>query len=69
MSESLTKYPDRFSDKAWDLLLSGEDAARKWLHVNLDVEHLIQVLFTNQDYKKFIEVLPPANCCRVSPDE
>ena len=57
MSESLTKYPDRFSDKAWDLLLSGEDVARKWLHGNLDVEHLIQVLFTDNSFKPFINGL------------
>ncbi|WP_320663364.1 ATP-dependent Clp protease ATP-binding subunit [Prochlorococcus sp. MIT 1223] len=58
MSISLTQEPDRFSDEAWNLLLEGEEAAKRWRHENLDVEHLLQVLFTNEDYKKFIEVLP-----------
>ena len=54
MSQSLTKDPNRFSDQAWDLLLRGEDAAQRWKHANLDVEHLIQVLFTDQAYKNII---------------
>ena len=58
MVNSLTTEPDRFSDEAWNLLLEGEETARRWRHENLDVEHLLQVLFTNQAYKKFIEVLP-----------
>jgi hypothetical protein len=44
---SLTHEPDRFSDAAWDLLLSAQDVARRWRHEQLDVEHLIQVLFTD----------------------
>ena len=57
MSQSLTQDPNRFSDEAWNLLLGGEDAAKRWRHGNLDVEHLIEVLFTNNTYKKFIDVL------------
>ena len=57
MNQSLTTDPDRFSDQAWDLLLNGEEAARRWRHENLDVEHLIEVLFTDQSYKKFVNVL------------
>ena len=58
MNRSLTQEPDRFSHEAWNLLLSGEEAAKRWRHGNLDVEHLVQVLFTDQVYKKFINVLP-----------
>ena len=58
MSRSLTQEPDRFSEEAWNLLLYGEEAAKRWRHGNLDVEHLLQVLFTDQVYKKFINVLP-----------
>ena len=58
MSRSLTQEPDRFSEEAWNLLLYGEEAAKRWRHSNLDVEHLLQVLFTDQSYKKFINVLP-----------
>ena len=55
---SLTHEPDRFSDEAWDLLLAGQDVARRWRHEQLDVEHLLQVLFSdngktkNQNKKK-----------------
>ena len=35
---SLTSEPDRFSDDAWELLLSGQDVARRWRHQDLDVE-------------------------------
>ena len=34
---SLTSEPDRFSDDAWELLLSGQDVARRWRHEDLDV--------------------------------
>ena len=36
---SLTVEPDRFSDEAWELLLSAQDSARRWRHGDLDVEH------------------------------
>jgi len=45
---SLTSEPDSFSDEAWSLLLIAEQSARRWRHQNLDVEHLIQVLFRNK---------------------
>ena len=54
MVSSLTTDPDRFSDEAWDLLLEGEETAKRWRHENLDVEHLIEVLFTDQSYKNAI---------------
>ena len=61
MSRSLTQDPDLFSDEAWNLLLGGEDAAKRWRHETLDVEHLLEVLFTDEDYKKFTNALPIRN--------
>jgi ATP-dependent Clp protease ATP-binding subunit ClpA len=55
---SLTHEPDRFSDAAWDLLLSAQDVARRWRHEQLDVEHLIQVLFTDPVSRIWVEGLP-----------
>ncbi len=55
---SLTHEPDRFSDAAWDLLLSAQDVARRWRHEQLDVEHLIQVLFTDPVGRSWVEGLP-----------
>ena len=58
MSESLTSTPDRFSDDAWNLLLSGEQEARRWKHEYFDVEHLLQVLFNNENYRDLVQALP-----------
>ena len=58
LNGSLTHEPDRFSDAAWDLLLSGQDVARRWRHEQLDVEHLIQVLFTDSACRRLVERLP-----------
>ena len=58
MQGSLTTDPDRFSDDSWNLLLSSQDAAKRWRHGHLDVEHLLQTLFTDRAYKKFVESLP-----------
>ena len=55
---SLTHDPDRFSDAAWDLLLSAQDVAGRWRHEQLDVEHLIQVLFTDPASRTWVEGLP-----------
>ncbi|MCH2566253.1 MAG: AAA family ATPase [Prochlorococcus sp. ALOHA_A2.0_51] len=55
---SLTSDPDRFSDDAWDLLLVGQDVARRWRHGQLDVEHLIQVLFSDRRYSDWVLALP-----------
>ena len=55
---SLTHEPDRFSDAAWDLLLSAQDVAGRWRHEQLDVEHLIQVLFTDPVSRPWVEGLP-----------
>ena len=58
MQESLTTEPERFSDDAWDLLITSQDVAKRWRHGHLDVEHILQTLFTDRTYKHFIESLP-----------
>ena len=58
MSGSLSTEPDSFSDEAWSLLLIAEQSARRWRHQNLDVEHLIQVLFRNKKFQKYTNPLP-----------
>ena len=63
MSGSLTTEPDSFSDEAWSLLLIAEQSAKRWRHQNLDVEHLIQVLFRNKKFQKYTNPLP------VNPEE
>ncbi|TCD58946.1 ATP-dependent chaperone ClpB [Synechococcus sp. BS56D] len=55
---SLTMEPDRFSDEAWDLLLAGQDLARRWRHAELDVEHLLQVLFSDRRFMETVRALP-----------
>ncbi len=55
---SLTSEPDSFSNEAWNLLLTAEQTARRWRHENLDVEHLIQVLFRNKRFQKYTNPLP-----------
>ena len=55
---SLTHEPDRFSEAAWDLLLASQDVARRWRHDQLDVEHLIQVLFSDRAYSRWVDALP-----------
>ena len=54
---SLTAEPERFSDQAWDLLLSAQDVARRWRHGDLDVEHLLQVLFADPRYQAEVAAL------------
>ena len=55
---SLTTEPDRFSDAAWDLLLASQEQARRWRHGEMDVEHLLQVLFSDARYGGWIDPLP-----------
>ena len=55
---SLTQNPENFSDDAWELILNSEDLAQRWRHSELDVEHLIQVLFGDNSYRIFVEKLP-----------
>ena len=47
---SLTTTPDRFSEGAWNLLLQSEKEAQRWRHEYLDIEHVLQVLFTDEKY-------------------
>ena len=61
MPKSLTKTPDQFSEDAWDLLLASEKEARKWRHEYLDVEHMLQVLITDEKYIKIVNALPINN--------
>ena len=58
MKGSLTSEPDCFSDEAWSLLLIAEQSARRWRHQNLDVEHLIEVLFRNKKFQNYTNSLP-----------
>ena len=55
---SLTTEPDRFSDAAWDLLLASQEQARRWRHGDMDVEHLLQVLFSDARYASWMDPLP-----------
>ena len=56
--DTLTAEPDRFSDAAWDLLLASQEQARRWRHNEMDVEHLLQVLFSDARYASWIDPLP-----------
>ncbi len=55
---SLTTDPDQFSNDSWNLLIGGQDVARRWKHGHLDVEHILQVLFNDPSYSYFINPLP-----------
>ena len=57
MGGSLTTNPDQFSDEAWSLILKSEDIAKQWKHLNLDVEHLFQVIFNDQAYSSLVDSL------------
>ena len=56
--ESITSNPNQFSDDSWNLIIKSQDIAKQWKHLNLDVEHLIQVLFNDNFYKQFVDSLP-----------
>jgi len=55
---SLTSDPDRFSDDAWELLLSSQDQARRWRHGTMDVEHLLLTLLQEPRFAPWVEPLP-----------
>ena len=57
MRESLTSNPELFSDISWNLLLLGEETAKKWDHSEFNIEHIIHTLFTSSDFFAFIEKL------------
>ncbi len=57
MRETLTSNPDLFSDISWNLLLLGEETAKKWDHSEFNIEHIIHTLFTSSEFFSFIEKL------------
>ncbi len=57
MRESLTSNPELFSDISWNLLLLGEETAKKWDHSEFNIEHIIHTLFTSSEFFSFIEKL------------
>ncbi len=58
MKPSLTNNPDAFSNQAWSVLLEAEKEALRWKHKNLDVEHILQVLFTDANFQNIVSALP-----------
>ncbi|MDC3093659.1 AAA family ATPase [Prochlorococcus sp. AH-716-M10] len=57
MRETLTSNPELFSDISWNLLLLGEETAKKWDHSEFNIEHIIHTLFTSSKFFSFIEKL------------
>ena len=57
MRETLTSSPELFSDISWNLLLSGEETAKKWDHSEFNIEHIIHTLFSSREFFAFIEKL------------
>jgi ATP-dependent Clp protease ATP-binding subunit ClpA len=55
---SLTSDPDRFSDDAWELLISSQEQARRWRHGTMDVEHLLLSLLQEPRFAAWVEPLP-----------
>ncbi len=57
MRETLTSSPELFSDISWNLLLLGEETAKKWDHSEFNIEHIIHTLFSSSEFFAFIERL------------
>ncbi len=57
MSRTLTSSPELFSDLSWDLLLKGEENAKKWKHDEFNIEHVVQTLFTSNKFTNFVDNL------------
>ncbi len=57
MSKTLTSSPELFSDLSWDLLLQGEETAKKWKHDEFNIEHIVQTLFTSNKFINFVDNL------------
>ncbi len=57
MRETLTSSPELFSDISWNLLLLGEETAKKWNHSEFNIEHIIHTLFSSSEFFAFIEKL------------
>ena len=61
MRETLTSSPELFSDISWNLLLLGEETAKKWDHSEFNIEHIIHTLFSSSEFFAFIEKLSLVN--------
>jgi len=57
MNITLTSSPELFSDLSWDLLLQGEETAKKWKHDEFNIEHVVQTLFTSNKFINFVDNL------------
>ena len=57
MRETLTSSPELFSDISWNLLLLGEETAKKWDHSEFNIEHIIYTLFSSGEFFAFVEKL------------
>ena len=57
MSGTLTSSPELFSDLSWELLLKGEETAKKWKHDEFNIEHVVQTLFTSNKFINFVDNL------------
>ncbi len=57
MRETLTSSPELFSEISWNLLLLGEETAKKWDHSEFNIEHIIHTLFSSGEFFAFIEKL------------
>jgi len=57
MRETLTSSPELFSVISWNLLLLGEETAKKWDHSEFNIDHIIHTLFSSSDFFAFIEKL------------
>ena len=50
MRETLTSNPELFSDNSWNLILLGEETAKKWDHSEFNIEHIIHTLFHQANF-------------------
>ena len=57
MRETLTANPELFSVISWNLLLLGEETAKKLDHSEFNIEHVIHTLFSSSEFFAFIEKL------------
>ena len=57
MKKTLSSEPELFSDLSWELLLLGEETAKKWKHNEFNIEHIIQTLFTSSKFFNIVDNL------------
>ena len=57
MRGTLSTKPELFSDLSWNLLLLGEETAKKWGHNEFNIEHVIHTLFSSAEFADFIDKL------------